>query len=128
VWQEAKPEQAELISAGGGKVYLAIAQEFPDAWESTAAALQRAGIKVDQQDRGRGVYLVQIPESEQQEKKGAFSKLKFWGDDATQLQLSLTGVGEKTELVVLNKDGQWETGDIASSLLGRLNQELNAAN
>lgn len=118
--------RAELISVGGGKVYLAIAEDFDKAWDSTAAALGKAGITVDQEDRGRGVYVIRVPESEQNKKSGVFSKLKFWGGDAGQLQLSLTGVGDKTEVVVLNKDGQWETGDVAGQLLDRLNRELNA--
>jgi len=120
------PQLAELVSAGGGKVYLAIGQEFAEAWDSTGAALSRAGIEVEQEDRGRGVYMIRVPQSAEAKKEGVFSKLKFWGGGAEQLQLTLTGVGPKTELVVLNREGQWETGDIAGQLLGRINQELNA--
>ncbi len=68
-----------------------------------------------------------MPKAENVEKKeGVFSKLKFWSEDDAKFQLSLTGVGEKTELVVLNKDGKWEIGEVAGDLLARLNQELNA--
>ena len=124
---EPESGRAELISAGGGKLYLSLAEEFSTAWKSTASALERAGIQVEQEDQSRGLYLIRMPKSENPEKKeGVFSKLKFWGGEETKFQLSLTGVGIKTELVVLNKDGKWETGDVAGTLLSRLNQEFNA--
>jgi uncharacterized lipoprotein len=126
--ESAGPQRAELVSAGGGKVYLTVDQDFAAAWDSTASALTRAGIEVEQQDRARGLYLVRLPKSEAggEQKTGVWSKLKFWGGEADQYQLSLTGVGEKTEVVVLNREGKWETSDAAGQLLSRLNQELNA--
>lgn len=122
------PQRSELISAGGGKVYLALAEQFNEAWDSIGQALGRAGVEVDQEDRNRGTYLVRITGAAAQKKQGVFSKLKFWGDDAYQLQLSLTGVGDKTEIVALNRDGQWETSEAAVQFLTRLNRELNAGN
>ena len=120
-------QRAEIVSAGGGKVYLTLAEEFAVAWKSTASALGRAGIQVEQEDQIRGLYFIRMPKSENTEKKkGVFSKLKFWGREEAKFQISLTGVGKKTELVVLDKDGKWETGEVAGDLLVRLNQELNA--
>jgi len=126
---EAAPhtQRAELISAGGGKIYLTIAEDFGEAWESIATALGRAGIQVEQEDRARGLYFIRLPNTEAREKKGVWSKLKFWGEENDVFQLSLTGVGDITEIVVLNTDGKWETGNISGELLSRLNQELNAA-
>ena len=120
------PQRAELISAGGGKVYLTLAEDFAAAWKSTALALNRAGIEVEQGDRDRGLYFIRMPNAGAEQNKGVWSKLKFWGGDSTQFQLSLTGVGDKTEVVVLNREGKWETGAVAGQLLSRLNQELNA--
>jgi outer membrane protein assembly factor BamC len=122
------PQLSELISAGGGKVYLALAEQFNEAWDSIGQALGRAGVEIDQEDRNRGIYIVRFTGAAAQEKQGMFSKLKFWGDDAQQLQLSLTGVGDKTEIVALNRDGQWETSAATVQFLTRLNQELNAGN
>tara|TARA_B100001123_G_scaffold18039_1_gene20358 strand:- start:1447 stop:2511 length:1065 start_codon:yes stop_codon:yes gene_type:complete len=120
-------QRAKIIDAGGGKAYLSLAEEFTVAWESVASALWRAGIPVDQQDQNRGLYIIRMPKAENAEKnEGVFSKLKFWSGDEGKFQLSLTGVGKKTELVVLNKDGKWEVGEVAGDLLARLNQELNA--
>lgn len=126
---EAAPhtQRAELISAGGGKIYLTIAEDFGEAWESIATALGRAGIQVEQEDRARGLYFIRLPNTEARKKKGVWSKLKFWGEENDVFQLSLTGVGDITEIVVLNNDGKWETGNISGELLSRLNQELNAA-
>jgi uncharacterized lipoprotein len=52
--------------------------------------------------------------------------LKFWDRKGNEIhQLSLTGVGDKTEVVVLDKDGKWETSDEAGQLLSRLHDEIN---
>ncbi|MGR9090825.1 MAG: outer membrane protein assembly factor BamC, partial [Gammaproteobacteria bacterium] len=90
------------------------------AWDSIGQALGRAGVEIDQEDRNRGIYIVRFTGAAAQEKQGMFSKLKFWGDDAQQLQLSLTGVGDKTEIVALNRDGQWETSAATVQFLTRL--------
>lgn len=118
--------RAELISAGGGKTYLAIAEGFDSAWKSLAFALGKVGVAIEQEDETRGLYFVRMPGSSEAKKKGVLSKLKFWGGDDSQLQISLTGVGDKTEIVVLNKAGKWATSDGANELLSRINQELNA--
>jgi outer membrane protein assembly factor BamC len=119
--------RAELISAGGGKVYLSVLEDFSAAWRSTGVALEKAGYDVDQSDKERGIYYIRVPASEgEATKRGVLSKLKFWGDDDEhELQLNLTGVGDKTEVVVLDKEGRWETGDISKQILDRLNRELN---
>ncbi|MSR14140.1 MAG: outer membrane protein assembly factor BamC [Gammaproteobacteria bacterium] len=119
--------RAELISAGGGKVYLSVLEDFSAAWRSTGVALQKAGYDIAQSDKERGIYYIRVPASEGEvTKRGVLSKLKFWGDDDEhELQLNLTGVGDKTEVVVLDKKGRWETGDISKTILDRLHRELN---
>jgi len=128
---ESEQQSAELISAGGGKLYIAMNREFSEAWRVTAQALDVVGVTVEQADKSRGVYhvhyaIAEMPEQEQK-KKGVWSRLTFWKKDKApgQYQLSLTGVGEKTELVVLDKDGEWDTSDPAGHLLVRLHDELN---
>ena len=119
---------AEMVSVGGGKVYLTVAEDFPSAWKTTARALEQAGVQVKDSDKGRGVYVVQVgPDAGGGEESGMLSKLKFWDRGAgSELQVSLTGVGDKTEVVVLDRDGRWETGDQASKLLTRLHDVLNS--
>ena len=117
--------QAEIVTVGGGKTYLSVGEEFPVAWQSTGAALEQVGVQIKDSDKGRGVYIVKVaaPAGE----TSALSKLKFWNrDGAKELQVSLTGVGAKTEVVVLDRDGRWDTGDTAASLLHKLHEALNA--
>ena len=118
---------ATIVSAGSGKVYLAIHEEFATAWRATAPALERAGYTIDQSDKSRGIFYLRVPASEgETQKRGVLSKLKFWGgDDEHELQLNLTGVGTKTEAVVLDREGRWETGDIARKVLEKLEHELD---
>ena len=119
--------KAEIISTGGGKVYLSVLEDFSAAWRSTGVALKQAGIDIDQADKDRGIYFIRVPASAGEiKKRGILSKLKFWGDDDEyELQINLTGVGAKTEVVVLDKEGRWETGDISKQVLDRLNSALN---
>jgi outer membrane protein assembly factor BamC len=121
------PLRSELISAGGGKVYLTVRQNFSSAWKTTGTALSRAGVEVEQVDEARGVYYIRVPTGGRDEEgSGVWSKLKFWGKDQGQFQLSLTGVGDKTEVVVLDREGKWETSEMAGELLTRLNDVLNS--
>jgi len=121
--------RAELISAGGGKVYLSVRESYAAAWASTGAAIGKAGYEVDQADKDRGIYYVRVPAREGEiAKRGMLNKLKFWGnEDEHELQINLTGVGEKTEVVVLDKEGRWETGNVSKRILERLGRELNRA-
>ena len=115
---------ADIVTVGGGKTYLSVAEEFALAWKSTGAALEQVGAQIKDSDKGRGVYIVKVEGSGGE--TGTLSKLKFWNrDGAKELQVSLTGVGAKTEVVVLDRDGRWETGDAASNLLQKLHQALN---
>jgi outer membrane protein assembly factor BamC len=115
---------ADIVTVGGGKTYLSLAEEFPSAWKSTGAALEQAGVQVKDSDKGRGVYIVKVTGAGTE--SSGLSKLKFWNrDGAKELQVSLTGVGPKTEVVVLDRDGRWETGEAASTLLEKLHQALN---
>jgi outer membrane protein assembly factor BamC len=120
---------ASIVSAGGGKIYLAVAQELSLAWRPVGEAIERAGYTIDQSDKSRGLYYLRVPASEgEAAKRGLLNKMKFWGDDEEhELQLNLTGVGVKTEVVVLDREGRWETGEIARKVLERLERELEAA-
>lgn len=122
------PQHAELVSVGGGKLYLTLAEDFPSAWKTTGRALERAGVQVKDSDKGRGVYLVELAAAAGAEaESGVLGKLKFWDrGKGTEFQVSLTGVGDKTEVVVLDRDGRWETGDQAGTLLNKLQDALNS--
>ena len=97
----------------------------------TAQALDVVGAKVEEADKSRGVYqLIYLDPNapaEPKQKKGMLKRLAFWKKDKTEgeYRLNVTGVGDKTELVLLDADGEWATTEAASRLLVRLHEELN---
>ena len=121
---------AEVVSAGGEKIYLSINQPLATCWSTAGAALERAGYAVDESDRGKGTYYLRVAASQGGvAKRGLLSKMKFWGkDEDNRLQINLTEVGSHTEAVVLDREGRWETGEIARKILEDLKQGLEARN
>lgn len=114
----------ELVSAGGGRVYLRVPADFAMAWRDTGEALGEGGFELQEADRGRGIYFVRYrPESDGEE--GLLSRLAFWREDAREYQLSLTGVGGQTEVVVLDEDGNWDASPGAAEILQSLRTALN---
>ena len=109
-----------VVDAGEGKMYLSIPEAFEQAWKNTAIALQSSGLQVTGGDAAKGVYLINSGAVQSREKKGFFSKLAFWKGSKsveTSYQISLTGVGNRTELIVVNEDDEWETTDTAVRIL-----------
>ena len=73
------PRHAEIVSVGGGKIYLTVAEDFPKAWKTTGRALEKAGVDIKDSDKGRGVYLVEMARAAAaDEETGVWNKLKFW--------------------------------------------------
>lgn len=111
-----KPKKAEMLNLGEDKVYLSLPDEFTRAWQMAEEAILKSGMTIQQNDRSKGLYYVLYTPPD--EDKSIFSKLKFWSDDKGQLyQISLTGVGEKTELVVLDSEGEWVPKEAAARIL-----------
>jgi outer membrane protein assembly factor BamC len=120
--------KAEVLEVSDGKSYLAIPQEFTRAWRDTEVILGRAGYIVQEKSQEKGTYNFLYFKPKGEEKKGLLKKLKFWGDDedeGTPYQLSLTGVGDKTEIIVMDKDGEWEEGEDAKVILSTLKDLYN---
>jgi outer membrane protein assembly factor BamC len=115
-----KKPAAELRDAGEGRILLALPDEYSMAWPRTDKALQRGGFFVEGKDEAKGLYQISYFKATEKEEKGWLSKMKFWGDDdaAGQLfQISLTGVGRKTEMIVMNEAGEWDSGEDARRIL-----------
>ena len=109
-----------MVDAGEGKMYLTIPEAFEQAWKNTGVALRNSGLQVTGGDAAKGFYLVTSGAVLREEKKGFFSKLAFWKGDKSadaSYQISLTGVGNKTELIVVNEDDEWEATDEAARIL-----------
>ena len=129
VGQSGAGGRAELVSAGEGKKYLRVTKDFSEAWHLTGRALAKAGFTVADEDRDRGVYFVDFTGAPgtAPEQAGFLSSLAFWRGDETEHEVQLTGIGEKTEVVVLDDDGNWESGPVADEILTRLETALNQA-
>ena len=109
-----------VVDAGEGKMYLSIPEAFELAWKNTGIALQNSGLQIVGGDETEGYYVVAGGAPQRSEKKGFFSRLAFWkgGDDGdASWQISLTGVGNRTELIVVNEDDEWEATDDAARIL-----------
>lgn len=123
--------QAQMISAGDGRVYLSVPAGFHEAWRTTGAALEQIGVKVESQDPVRGVYTIRYSQAadagQPEEKKSLWSRLAFWrSDDGNhEFQVSVTGVGSKSEVVVLNHNGKWDGSDAAGQILSKLLDRIN---
>ncbi|MFO1435565.1 MAG: outer membrane protein assembly factor BamC [Gammaproteobacteria bacterium] len=115
---------AELVNSGEGKYLLSYPGEVSEAWKRTGEALAAGGLTVTDSDESKGTYSVR-DESAPAEKKGVLSKLAFWRSDKKDFQLSLTGVGGKTEIVVLDEDGKPDDSEAATQLLSTLRNQLN---
>ncbi len=112
-------EGLRVVDAGEGKMYLSIPEASELAWKNTGIALQNSGLQIISADQAEGNYTISGGAPQQSEKKGFFSRLAFWkGDEeAASWQVSLTGVGNRTELIVVNEDNEWEATDEAARIL-----------
>lgn len=113
--------QPELKEAEEGRIMLALPDEYSVAWPRTDKALQRGGFFIEGRDEAKGLYLISYFKApEQKEEKGWLSKMKFWEDaeeKGKSYQISITGVGRKTELIVVNEDGDWDSSEDARRIL-----------
>ncbi|MYH69728.1 MAG: outer membrane protein assembly factor BamC [Gammaproteobacteria bacterium] len=109
-----------VVDAGEGKMYLSIPEAFELAWKNTGLALRDSGLQIVGGDADKGFYLVTGGAPQGSEKKGFFSRLAFWKGDGNadaSWQINLTGVGNRTELIVVNEDDEWEATDDAARIL-----------
>lgn len=120
---------AEMLNLAEDKVYLSLPHEFTRAWTLTEDAILKTGMFIENNDRNKGIYYV-LYYDQHKEEEGMLSKLKFWKDDepdGQEYQLSLTGVGDKTELVVLDSKGDWADKQAASKILTYIQVQYNNA-
>ena len=122
------PVASELVSVGSGKFYMALSSDYDSAWKVVGNILDTTGFKVKQADKTAGLYLIEAPKSDSKKsKKSLLKKAQFWKrTKRREFQLSLTGVGRKTEVVILDTSGRWLTGGEADNLLNRLHEAVNS--
>ena len=110
-----------------GKPYLAIPDEFTRAWRRTSVVMQQAGMTVTERDEAKGLYTISYFD-ETEAGAGFFSKMQFWKDgEPIRYQLNLTGVGDQTELVVLDENGDWDSSDNAMRIMSLIRERYNAS-
>lgn len=121
---------AHIEDGGDGKLILVIPDEFTYAWKHAENALQRSGLFINRTDQDRGIFAVTYVNASGKKKKGWLSKLAFWkrGDNNTGslYQISLTGMGRKTELIVLDESGTWRSDRESNDLLRMIESNYNA--
>ena len=92
-------------------MYLSIPEAFEQAWKNTAIALQSSGLQVTGGGCGQRCLSDQFRGCAKPGEEGFFLQTAFWKGSKsaqTSYQISLTGVGSRTELIVVNEDDEWE--------------------
>jgi Uncharacterized lipoprotein len=121
--------RAEFTSDRNGHVTLSVAEDLAHAWRRIGLALDRTGFTVEDQDQARGLYFVRyIDALHEQQKKSLLSLLAFWRKDESEnagyYLVSLTEEGDKTRVVVLNKEGKLEDSRTTHRILSLLEEQL----
>ncbi len=117
---------SEFVSVGRGNFYLTVENNYSASWKLTERAIRRSGMAIRQADKARGVFVINMSENNLQE-SNLINKVKFWGGEkSSQFQISLTGIGDKTEIVVLDREGKWLTNQRSERLLDRLYNTLTS--
>jgi len=113
------PKQA-VMQVINGKSIVTLPEEFTVAWSQMEQTLLGSGMEIDGQDQQKGTFDVTY----QDETKGS-SWFSFLGSNKDSYVISLTGVGDKTELVVLDEDGEWKPTAESDRILSTLMTQYN---
>ena len=120
--------KAELLNTGDKK-YLLIPSGFSQAWHDIEKALQAAGFYVAEKHEDTAMYsIIYYPAHDDPEQEaGLLDKLALWKDkeESVLLKISLTGVGETTEVTVLDEQGKWIDSEESSQMLSKLEVHYN---
>ena len=113
------PKQA-VMQVINGKSIVTLPEEFTVAWSQMEQTLLGSGMELDGQDQQKGTFDVTYKD----ETKGS-SWFSFLGSNKDSYVISLTGVGDKTELVVLDEDGEWKPTAESDRILSTLMTQYN---
>lgn len=124
--QGSRVARAEIINNDQGQVYMSLPEGFEQAWEKLESALTEAGLEVRSAEKEAGEYLVAYQPPEEEEDEGWFDSLMFWSsDEPTLYRVSVSAAAERTELVLRDEDGEWQSDDSARNLLYKIQQQYN---
>lgn len=116
----AAPKQAQT-QVINGKNIVAIPEEFTIAWGQIEQTLNGSGLIVNSQDQAKGTFNVTYTD----ESASWFQSLLHGNQN--DYVISLTGVGDKTELVVLDEKGEWKPSEESDLILSNIMTQYNVA-
>jgi outer membrane protein assembly factor BamC len=129
----AQTTRASIGKSSDGRDLLQVQEPFDRAWRRVGLALDRVGFTVEDRDRQKGLYFVRYADPEadvdKKKKEGFMDKLAFWRSDdakvkAEQYRVQVRGASERSEVVVLNKDGGADQSATARKILTLLHEQL----
>jgi uncharacterized lipoprotein len=126
----AQVRQATIETINNNKPLLSLPEEFSTAWVEVDNILQSAEIEINEQDRDTGIFKVSYSiDGQGSKQRGLFTMIRTLdfstSGDTKDYQISLTGIGNKTELVVLDMDGEWLSDETSNSLLTTIRDHYN---
>jgi outer membrane protein assembly factor BamC len=127
--------RASLGKSIDGRESLTVQEPFDRAWRRVGLALDRVGFTVEDRDRQKGLYYVRYAdpdadmERKNRDKPGLLDRLAFWRSTdpkvkAEQYRVQVRQAAEKSEVLVLNKDGAAERSQTAQRILSLLHEQL----
>ena len=126
---EKSPQAPTVQSLRANGAMLGVNESFDRAWRRVGVALDSGGFTVEDRDRSAGDYFVRYVDTdtgEQREDPGFFSRL-FSSSKKTetpQYRIHLEGQGDRTEVTVLDANGQRDTSPTAQRLLSVLADKI----
>jgi uncharacterized lipoprotein len=111
---------AQIQVINNSKSLLSIPAEFTVAWIEVERTLEGAGLVIDAKDPNKGTF--NVTSNEKWGSRSLFSMLSGKGNSYV---ITLTGVGDKTELVVLDEDGEWVESEESDRLLSSIQTQYN---
>jgi outer membrane protein assembly factor BamC len=122
--------QVARLVKSGGETRVVIDEPFDRAWRRVGLALDRGGFTVEDRDRAKGVYFVRYldPEYEARERDKQSVLSRLFGReakiDAQQFRIVVAGNGSGTDVKVLDRDGNPETGATGAKILAQITEQL----
>lgn len=112
-----------------GQQTLVIDEDYSRAWRLVGLGLDSSNFVVEDQDRSRGLYVVEYHDSlNDGSEKGFLSRLAFWKDEpppqGIQYRVRLAGQGSQTVVVIQNAGGQPDDSRNARLILDSLLKEI----
>jgi outer membrane protein assembly factor BamC len=128
-----REERAKLVTTGSAQT-LDVNEPFDRAWRRVGLALDRVGFTVEDRDRSKGIYYVRYVDPSKDgganSSGGFLSKLAFWRSNsnepnkAEQYRVLVQQGGEASQVKVLTKDGEPDSGSTSKRILSLLYDQL----